>query len=293
MSKIAGLSKYYERVKKFLDHPLLDVFCCFRTVVVRKINNTVSGLTSEERQSEILLHLKEKGAASIAEIAERFAVSPMTVRRVLHRLSDAGLIIRTPGGAMVAPSGSMERTFLERSEAMSHAKDALGRAAAAMVREGETIVLDSGTTTRYIARHLASRKNLVVVTTSLAVLDELGGSPEIQVRLTGGVYRRISHDVCGNGVDEALGNIYADRAFFGAAALSLHKGVMNYDPEMPKAILQAGKQRVLVIDSSKIGIEAVYRFCPIESCDLIITDQAIKAADLKRLRTICNVIIAE
>jgi DeoR/GlpR family transcriptional regulator of sugar metabolism len=259
-----------------------------------KISHTKSTtLSSEERQGEILLHLKEKGSAAIGEIAARFAVSEMTVRRVLHKLSDAGLIIRTPGGAMVAPAGSMERTFLERSEAMSAAKDALGRTAAALVREGETVVLDSGTTTKYIARHLAARRNLVVVTTSLAVLEELAGSTGIQVRLTGGVYRRISHDLCGSAVDEALGNIYADRVFFGAAALSFHKGAMNYDPEMPKAILQAGKQRVLVIDSSKVGIEAVYRLCPIESCDLVITDQGVKAADLKRLRNLSNVIIAE
>lgn len=239
------------------------------------------------------MYLKEKGSASIAEIAERFSVSEMTVRRMLHKLSDAGLIIRTPGGAMVAPSGSMERTFLERSEEMSAAKDALGRAAAGLVREGETVVLDSGTTTRYIARHLASRRNLVVVTTSLAVLEELAGSTGIQVRLTGGVYRRISHDLCGSVVDEALGNIYADRVFFGAAALSLHKGVMNYDPEMPTAILRAGKQRILVIDSSKVGTEAVYRICPIESCDLVITDSGVKAADLKSLRKLSSIIIAE
>jgi DeoR/GlpR family transcriptional regulator of sugar metabolism len=250
-------------------------------------------ISSEERQGEILLYLKEKGSAAIVEIAERFAVSEMTVRRVLHKLSDANLAIRTPGGAMVAPAGSMERSFLERSEEMSAAKDALGRTAAALVREGETVVLDSGTTTRYIARHLAARRNLVVVTTSLAVLEELAGSTGIQVRLTGGVYRRISHDLCGGAVDDALGNIYADRVFFGAAALSFQKGAMNYDPEMPKSILQAAKQRVLVIDSSKVGTEAVYRLCPIESCDLVITDRGVKAADLKQLRKLSNVMIAE
>jgi DeoR family fructose operon transcriptional repressor len=259
-----------------------------------RISSTQStALSSEERQGKILLHIKEKGSATIGEIAERFAVSEMTVRRMLYKLSDAGLIIRTPGGAMVAPSGSMERTFLERSAEMSAAKDALGRTAAGLVREGETVVLDSGTTTRYIARHLAARRNLVVITTSLAVLEELAGSTGIQVRLTGGVYRRISHDLCGSAVDEALGNIHADRVFFGAAALSFQKGAMNYDPEMPKSILQAGKQRVLVIDSSKVGIEAVYRLCPIESCDLVITDQGVRAAELKQLRKLCNVMIAE
>jgi DeoR/GlpR family transcriptional regulator of sugar metabolism len=249
--------------------------------------------SSEDRQSEILLHIKEKGSAGIGEIAERFGVSEMTVRRVLYKLADAGLVIRTPGGAMVAPSGSMERTFVERSEKMATAKDALGRAAAGLVREGETVLLDSGTTTRYIARHLASRRNLVVVTASLAVVEELAGSSGIQVRLTGGIYRRSSHDLCGSAVEAAMESIFADRVFFGAAALSFQKGAMNFDQEIPRALLSAGKQKVLVIDSSKIGIEAVYRLCPIESCDLVITDRGVQGADLKRLRRLTNVLVAE
>ena len=237
--------------------------CYCLTPGMRILNIRQAPRSSEERQGEILLLIKEKGSATIGEIAERFSVSEMTVRRVLYKLSDAGLMIRTPGGAMVVPSGSMERTFLERSEKMSGAKDVLGRAAAARVQDGETVVLDSGTTTQqHIARHLAARRDLMVVTTSLAVLEELAGSGGVQVRLTGGVYRRVSHDLCGGRVDQALGNIFADRVFFGAAALSFQRGAMNYDQEMPKAILQAGKQRVLVIDSSKVGVEAVYRFCP-------------------------------
>jgi DeoR/GlpR family transcriptional regulator of sugar metabolism len=260
---------------------------------MRNLNNRVTPRSSEDRQSEILLHVKEKGAASIGEIAERFGVSEMTVRRVLHKLADGGLVIRTPGGAMVAPAGSMERTFVERSEKMATAKDALGRVAAGLVREGDTVLLDSGTTTRYIARHLHGRRNLVVVTASLAVLEELAGNPGIQVRLTGGVYRRGSHDLCGSAVEASMESIYADRVFFGAAALSFHKGAMNFDQEMPRALLGAGKQRVLVLDSSKIGVEAVYRLCPIEDCDLVVTDRGVEPADLKRLRKLTNVLIAE
>jgi len=246
-----------------------------------------------KRQADVLLHVKQNGTATIGGLAERFSVSEMTVRRILHRLSDLNLVIRTPGGAMVAPSGSMERTFVERSQRMSAAKNALGRAAASLVQDGETVVLDSGTTTQCIARHLAGRTNLVVVTASLAVLEELGGSAGIQVQLTGGTYRRISHDLCGGAVSETLNDIYADRVFFGAAALSFHKGAMNFDREMPKTILQAGKQKVLAIDSSKIGCEAVYRFCPIEECDLVITDRGVKPADLQELRKRTRVMVAE
>src|ERR1700687_6329670 len=160
--------------------------CYIFTQGMRISNNKKAVRSAVDRQSEILLLIKERSTASIGEIATRFAVSEMTVRRVLYKLADAGLIIRTPGGAMVAPPGSIERTFLERSEKMSGAKDALGRAAAALVQDGETVVLDSGTTTQYIARHLAARRDLVVVTASLAVLEELAGSAGVKVRLTGG-----------------------------------------------------------------------------------------------------------
>jgi DeoR/GlpR family transcriptional regulator of sugar metabolism len=249
--------------------------------------------SSDERQAEILLFIKEKTTAAIGEIATRFGVSEMTVRRALHKLADAGAVIRTPGGAMVVPAGSMERTFVERSEKAAGAKDAIGRAAASLVQEGETVVLDSGTTTRYIARHLASRKDLVVITTSLAVLEELATSNTVQVRLTGGLYRRTSHDLFGAEVNEALDDIYADRVFFGAASISFHKGVMNYDQQMPKVLLKAGKQRVLVIDSSKVGHEAVYRLCSVQTCDLVITDKGVKGADLKKLRSLTKVVVAE
>ena len=248
---------------------------------------------SEDRKAQILLFIKEKGTATIAEMATEFAVSEMTVRRVLHKLADSGLVIRTPGGAMIAPSGSLEKSFLERSAKMSTAKDAIGREAAKLVQNGETVVLDSGTTTRYLARYLTSKRDVTVVTTSLAVLEELAGSPDVQVRLTGGVYRRSSHDLSGNSVLDTLAGIYADKVFFGAAALSFQKGVMNFDAEMPRVFLRAARERILVIDSSKIGTEAVYRLCAVEKCDIVVTDDGVKAADLARLRKLTSILVAK
>src|SRR3982075_30821 len=139
----------------------------------------------------------------------------------------------------------------------------------------------------------ALRRSCVVVTTSLAVLEELAGGAGVQVRLTGGAYRRSSHDLSGNAVIESLGDINADKVFFGAAALSFRKGVMNYDADMPRAFLHAGKQRILAMDSSKLGLEAVYRLCPVESCDLVITDSGVKSADLARLRKLTKVLVAK
>jgi DeoR family fructose operon transcriptional repressor len=186
----------------------------------------------------------------------------------------------------------MERSFLERSVANANAKDAIGREAANLVQPGETIVLDSGTTTRYIARHLAAKRGVTVVTTSLAVVEELAGSPSVEVRLTGGLYRRSSHDLSGNAVVDSLAGMHADKTFFGAAALSFQKGVMNFDAEMPRAFLGAGRERILVIDSSKVGTEAVYRLCAVEKCDMVITDKDIRASDLTKLRKLTSVLIA-
>jgi DeoR/GlpR family transcriptional regulator of sugar metabolism len=127
----------------------------------------------------------------------------------------------------------------------------------------------------------------------LAVLEELAGSSSVQVRLTGGLYRRASHDLTGSAVLEALSGIHADKVFFGAAAISFQKGVMNYDVEMPRAFLRAARERILVVDSSKIGTEAVYRLCAVEKCDLIVTDKAVRAGDLARLRKLTSVLVAE
>ncbi len=249
--------------------------------------------TAQVREGEILRLLKSNGRASIAEVAGRFAVSEMTVRRAFRKLAASGLVILTPGGAMAAPAGSLERSFLDRNQKMAAAKEVIGKAAAQLVQAGETVVLDSGTTTRYIARYLADRKNVTVVTPSLAVLDELAASEGVRVQLTGGVYRRSSHDLFGTAMAETLENIHAAKVFFGAAALSFRKGVMNYDAEMPRAFLRAGKQRILVLDSSKVGIEAVYRLCPAEHCDLVITDEGVKPAELARLRKLTEVLVAK
>jgi DeoR/GlpR family transcriptional regulator of sugar metabolism len=254
--------------------------------------NILTEATSEDRKDQILLCVKERGSATIAELAEAHDVSEMTVRRDIGKLVDLGLVIRTPGGVMLAPTGSMEKSYLDRSARMAHAKDAIGREASRLVKCGETVVLDSGTTTRCVARHLASKADIAVVTPSLAVLEELAGSSGIEVRLTGGAYRRASHDLSGNSVVEYLSGIYADKVFFGAAALSFTKGVMNFDAEMPKVFLESGRERILVIDSSKVGNEAVYRLCALEKCDLVITDAGIDSTHYSQLRNLTSVIVA-
>lgn len=244
------------------------------------------------RLDAVLQLLKENTSASISDIAEQFGVSHMTIRRDLQKLAEQGRVIRTPGGARIERWRGMERTFLERLEKMSPAKSSIGKAAASLIQDGQSVVLDSGTTTLYVARELRERRNVIVVTFSMAVLEELASAEEIRLELTGGVYRASSHDLVGHGVAESLKSIYADHVLFGAAAVSFSRGIMVHDPDAQREMLQAGKQKILLVDSSKIGKEATYRLCGIEDCDLIITDDQLSDADFARLSRLTKVQIA-
>lgn len=242
------------------------------------------------RKKTILRLLANENSLSIIELCHRFNVSEMTVRRDLYALAEAGLVIRTPGGAALIRSITFERDFADRLRKNSPEKEKIGRAAAALVGENESIVLDSGTTTLNIAHHLRGRKDITVITFSLAVLDDLQAS---RVELTGGKYRRSSLDMVGHQVSDSLKKIHANKVFFGAAALSFKGEIMVNDPEAPRELLQAGSNRILVIDSSKIGREALYFHCRISDCDMIIVDDGIKDEDLRRLRRITKTIVAE
>jgi DeoR/GlpR family transcriptional regulator of sugar metabolism len=241
----------------------------------------------------IVQMLKLNTSATIGEIAQECHVSQMTIRRDLQKLVESGQVIRIPGGARIEHWRGAERSFLERLQKMSNAKRSIGAAAASLVGDGESVVLDSGTTTLYVARELRARRNVVVFTFSLAVLEELTSAEGIRVELTGGVYRASSHDLIGYAVAKSLSSVFAGTVIFGAAAISFERGVMAHDPDTQHELLRSGKRKVLVVDSSKIGSEATYRLCGIEACDLIVTDKGISPEALDRLRQVTEVLVAE
>ena len=252
----------------------------------------IFNMDSLARKEEVLRILKERTSASISEIATHVGVSEMTVRRALHKLSETGHVIRIPGGARITRSITFEKSFAERLEKMAEAKDRIGRAAASLVKEGESVVLDSGTTTLSIAHHLRRHRNIAVLTFSLAVLEELMAIESVRVELTGGMYRPSSHDLIGHTANESLSRVCADKVFFGAAAVSALRGVMVFDPEAPRALLNSGTKKILVVDSSKVGTQALYHFAPLDKCDLVITDEGADPDELDRLRNVTKVLVA-
>ena len=249
-------------------------------------------LPNSERVYRILDLLQRRTVATFSELAMEFHVSEMTIRRDLEALDSTGQVLKIPGGVRLARGILGERPFLERLQRNSEAKSRIGRLAASVVADDESVVLDSGTTTLHIAQHLKQRR-CKVITFSIAALEELAQSPTVRVELTGGVFRASSNDLVGSAMIETLGSIRADKVFFGAAALSLKGIAMVNDAEAPRNLPQSGRQKILVLDSTKIDTEALYRFCSLSQCDMLITDAGASAAAIKELRRFVEVRTAE
>jgi DeoR family fructose operon transcriptional repressor len=243
------------------------------------------------RVAELSKFLKERSSATYGELAEHFAVSEMTMRRDVGVLAATGQVLIVPRGVQTAKGFLAELPFLDRIQRMGKEKDLIGRAAALQVTEGSSVVLDSGTTTLQVAHHLRD-KHCTVITMSLSALQELADSPTVRVEMVGGVYRSSSQDLVGPQVFEGLSAVRADRVIFGAAAVSLDGNVMVNDTEAAQGLVRAGRERILVVDSSKISAEALYRFCELGQCDLMITDEGAKESDLEQLRKRVRVLVA-
>jgi len=225
---------------------------------------------TERRQ--VILRAVGEGRAQVGELAARLGVSEMTVRRDLRDLERYGKLTRVHGGAVSVAS---ERPFAEIEVEHYDAKDRIGAAAAALVRDGQTVMLDIGTTALQVARHLRGR-SVTVITTNLAAYDELIGEASVELVLVGGNVRRNYRSLVGVLAEDALRQLRADVVFLGASGIDADGAVDDttmVEVPIKRAMLAAATRRVLVADSSKFGMRGVVRVCGIEDVDVLITDE--------------------
>jgi DeoR/GlpR family transcriptional regulator of sugar metabolism len=234
-------------------------------------------LPAQRRQA--ILRAVRNGTAHVADLAEEFGVSEMTVRRDLRALDRDGKLERVRGGAMNA---EREPPFSEIAVERLEAKDRIGRAAAALVEDGQTVMIDIGTTTLQVARHLRGR-SLTVITTNLAAYEELLPEPEIDLVLPGGVVRRNYRSLVGMLAEEALRSLKADVAFMGASGIDDELGVWDttmVEVPIKRAMLAAGQRTVLLADGAKFAMEGMVRVCGAAELDTVVTDE--RAPDRSR-----------
>jgi DeoR family transcriptional regulator, aga operon transcriptional repressor len=232
-------------------------------------------LSSEERQNNIANLLARQGRLSVREIVKKFKVSQATARRDLEALAEQGRLQRVHGGAIPLQQAPPELPILQRASEQADEKIRIGSAVAALVEDGETIFLGSGTTVAEVALALKHRRGLTVITNSLPVLNTLSIVPSMTVIALGGMLRNSELSFIGHITEQALAEIHADKVIIGIHALSLEHGLTNdYMPETmtDRAILHAGREVIVAADYSKINTVSIAFLAPITSIHTLVTD---------------------
>jgi len=237
------------------------------------MNNPLSSL---ERQNQIVQFLQRSQRISISEVCDNFSISEATARRDLEALASEGRIQRVHGGAIALTQSSPEQPLLQRQREQADEKIRIGQVAAALVQEGETVFLGSGTTVLEAARSLRGRRNLTVLTNSLPVVNALAGAEGITVICLGGMLRDSELSFIGHITEQALAEVRADKVFIGTRAISMEHGLTHeYLPETmtDRAILKAGQEIFVLADHTKFGRAATVLLAPLESIHILVTDE--------------------
>ncbi len=243
-------------------------------------------MLQSERQQIILELLSEKGAVTVGDLVERFNVSEMTIRRDLFLLERKRLLRRVRGGAVSDRGRAYEPPYLMRSDERREEKERIGRAAANLVQNGDSVTLDVGTTTLEVARALVNKHDLTVITPSFRIASLLADSPGMRIILTGGILRPGELSLVGHLAERVFKDFFVDKLFLGAGAVDFEGGLTEFNLEdalVKQAMLKSAKEVILVVDSSKFNKLAFTAIAPLQVVDRLVTDSGLDRASVTRL----------
>lgn len=239
----------------------------------------------DTRKSAIIELLEQTRRVSVSELAIRFAVSEMTIRRDLDELERQGLAQRKHGGAVSTGKLRFLQMGLPQYQA-TDAKAAIGKLAAELVAPGQTVMIDTGTTALEVARHLPQNADITVATTSLCVAQDLYNS-SIKVLLLGGFLRDEFPSVYGPMTEKLLHDIRVDILFIGCDGADSRTGFYSNDlhiSNLEQAMIHIANRVVVVTESSKFGRRAFARYTTPEEVDILVTDQLLSTVDTEALK---------
>jgi len=245
---------------------------------------------ARERQQHIARSVEEHGRVRVTDLAERFDVSEVTIRKDLRVLETEGRVVRAHGGALAPSRSQPERAFEVRERLERIEKERIGAAAAALVIDGESIALDASTTALAMARHLKARGrwvHLTVITNGLRIASELAGYRGITVAMPGGFVRSEAMSVVGPLGSGLLEQVNIQKAFMGGAGYTVETGLSDATDEeaqIKRLIVAAATEVVALIDHTKWGRAAFATFCPTESLTTVVTDEEAPVGIANQLR---------
>lgn len=240
-----------------------------------------------QRREKILELIQEDGQAKVANLSRLFKVTEVTIRQDLERLEKDGLIVREHGGAYLKNANANVRNLTLQNQDHPEEKVMIARKAVEFIHAGDTIILDSGSTTTEIAKLLVGYSNLTVITNALNIAIILGAELGINIVVTGGEFKAPTLSLTGQKAADFFQNLHVDKLFLATAGIALKSG-LTYpgisDICVKRAMIESANEIYLVADSSKIGKSAFASLGALSLIDYLITDSSVKEEDIEWLK---------
>ena len=253
------------------------------------------GMMAEERRMQILQIIRAEGRAKVNDLVSRFRTSAVTIRSDLNELHDRNLVQRSHGGAVIQDTVFRESPLHERLKNQSREKQRIGAMAATLIKEGETVILDSGTTTLEVARQIKNIPHLQVITNGVNIAVELLGSRHTQTIMMGGTVRNDSASIVGRATEDMLEQFSADKLFLCGAGCDPEFGVSgtNLEETMAnRAMLRAAREIIVVADASKFSRRSMSLIASFAEVDIVISDTSLPPELQERVRSFgCKLIL--
>lgn len=246
-------------------------------------------VSSQGRRGAILQILKDNSNVSVSELSAMFGVSEVTIRKDLNLLKERNLLVRTHGGAIANHSGEQEGEVNIRFKRLANyrEKQAIGRAAADLIEDGDTIIIDSGTTALQVACNLHKFKNLTILTNALNVAQEVLSYRRFNVILLGGNIRNSSESVVGALAESNLKLFYCDKLFLGVDSFSVDNGLSTPSVEeanINQIMIQRSRKVIAVFDASKVNKRALAFITNPDNIDVVVTDNSMDKTTRSQLK---------
>lgn len=236
----------------------------------------------KQRRQKIFELIREDGQAKVLNLSRIFKVTEVTIRQDLEKLEEEGLIVREHGGAYLKDIGMSVRNIEVLSKENMPEKGSIAQRAIDLISDGDTIILDSGSTVTELAKLITGYKNLTVITNALNIAFILGADPDINLILTGGEFKAPTLSLTGQKAADSLEGLHVDKLFLATAGITLKSG-LTYpsisDIVVKRAMIESAEEVYLLADSSKIGKSSFASLGALSLIDYLITDSQIKEED--------------
>lgn len=222
-------------------------------------------------------YIKSRGSASLDELRRQFNVSKNTIRRDIQELESRQIVKKVYGGVVINDEKLPIPSISQRQVRMPHEKALIGQKAAEFVKDGDVVIIDSGTTTVHVIEHLSQKQNITIITNSIPALNAAALYPQLHVIVTGGDLLHSTDSLVGLEAISLLKKLNANRLFLAVPGISLSKGITTHsriEAEIKKAMIEVSEQIILLADHTKFDTVSLVTFANLKDIDVIISDQS-------------------